>query len=77
MTVGVPTVRMGGASVPADRHDDWRDQAACSGMDVDLFYPERGATAPEAKRICRWCPVRIECLNYALRTDERYGVWGV
>ena len=38
--------------------------------------PRRAVRPREAKRICADCPVRIECLNYALRRDERYGVWG-
>jgi WhiB family redox-sensing transcriptional regulator len=41
-----------------------------------VFFPEKGGSSREAKRICSECPVRIECLNYALRRDERYGVWG-
>lgn len=57
----------------------WRDEAACSGMDVNIFYPEQGAGMPQTKRakaICARCPVRIECLNDALARNERYGVWG-
>ena len=42
----------------------------------EIFFPEKGGSSREAKRICSECPVRIECLNYALRRDERYGVWG-
>ncbi len=44
--------------------------------DPEIFFPEKGGSSREAKRICSECPVRIECLNYALRRDERYGVWG-
>jgi hypothetical protein len=47
-----------------------------SGPAAESFFPEKGGSSREAKRICADCPVRIECLNYALRRDERYGVWG-
>ncbi|HLZ39029.1 MAG TPA: WhiB family transcriptional regulator [Mycobacteriales bacterium] len=61
----------------------WQDSAACRFEDRDLFFPpdeERGRYAgfreAAAKQICRSCPVAGECLDYALRADERYGVWG-
>ncbi len=51
-------------------------KALCRTQDPELFFPEKGGSSREAKRICGGCVVRIECLNYALRRDERYGVWG-
>jgi WhiB family transcriptional regulator, redox-sensing transcriptional regulator len=54
----------------------WQDIARCRDYDPEIFFPEKGGSSREAKRICADCPVRIECLNYALRRDERYGVWG-
>lgn len=55
----------------------WREHAACKGVDPELFYPERGSQGwKEAKAICRACPVRIACLEYAIVTAERHGVWG-
>ena len=57
----------------------WREHAACRGADPDLFFPpEDGgkAQARKAKAICAACPVRIECLDYALRHGEHWGVWG-
>src|SRR5438128_11384318 len=54
----------------------WQDRARCRDYDPEVFFPEKGGSSREAKRICAECPVRIECLNYALRRDERYGVWG-
>ena len=53
-----------------------QEHALCSQTDPEDFFPEKGGSSREAKRICAECPVRIECLNYALRRDERYGVWG-
>ena len=54
----------------------WQERALCAQTDPEAFFPEKGGSTREAKRICSECPVRIECLNYALRRDERYGVWG-
>ena len=54
----------------------WQESARCRDYDPEIFFPEKGGSSREAKRICADCPVRIECLNYALRRDERYGVWG-
>src|SRR5438552_7734272 len=53
----------------------WQDRARCREYDPEIFFPEKGGSSREAKRVCAECPVRIECLNYALRRDERYGVW--
>jgi hypothetical protein len=48
----------------------------CSKVDPDTFFPEVGRNVREAKRICQDCPVRIDCLTWALDHSERYGVWG-
>jgi WhiB family transcriptional regulator, redox-sensing transcriptional regulator len=62
----------------ANRTSDWRQQARCRGADSELFYPagEDLAAAEPAKRICARCPVREPCLEYALATREKHGVWG-
>jgi len=54
----------------------WRQRAACRGVDPDVFYPVSDEDAEEAKAICRGCPVRESCLEYALANRERDGVWG-
>jgi WhiB family redox-sensing transcriptional regulator len=55
----------------------WREQAACQGMDTDLFYPtEESDLKPYIRLICARCPVRVECLNESMRVSEDYGVWG-
>lgn len=57
---------------------DWRRDAACRSVDTALFFPG-SATArqtKQAKRICAACPVRDECLTYALTAPEKYGIWG-
>ena len=59
----------------------WREDAACRDADPDLFFPV-GATGAalrqieEAKRICRSCPARIQCLAWALEVGVADGVWG-
>lgn len=44
----------------------WQDYALCQGVDPDLFFPERGASARQAKEVCRGCVVRDQCLEFAL-----------
>lgn len=55
---------------------DWRDEALCAQTDPEAFYPEKGASTREAKKVCGRCPVQAACLEYALTTDQRFGVWG-
>lgn len=55
---------------------EWRDRARCIGMDFDLFFPARGASTFEAKAVCEGCAVRAECLEFALETDQKFGIWG-
>lgn len=55
---------------------DWADRGACRGTGPAIFFPERGESVAEAKETCRGCPVRQECLDYAMVNGERFGVWG-
>ena len=54
----------------------WADNATCAQADPEAFFPERGGSVREAKRVCANCGVRAECLQWALDNDERFGVWG-
>src|SRR5580693_6296174 len=61
----------------------WQDAAACRGEDLLLFFgpdgerqPEREIRERKAKGVCAACPVRLECLNYAVSRPEKYGTWG-
>jgi WhiB family redox-sensing transcriptional regulator len=54
----------------------WQDRALCAQTDPEAFFPEKGGSTREAKRVCRSCEVRAECLEYALAHDERFGIWG-
>jgi WhiB family transcriptional regulator, redox-sensing transcriptional regulator len=58
---------------------DWT-LAACVGRDLSLFFPNTPGNSLEpaaaAAVICRACPIQAACLEHALETDERYGIWG-
>ncbi|HAX82922.1 MAG TPA: transcriptional regulator [Actinobacteria bacterium] len=54
----------------------WQDGANCTGANADLFFPERGASTRAAKAICRECGVRAACLEFAITTGEKFGIWG-
>jgi len=56
--------------------EQWQDRALCAQTDPEAFFPEKGGSTREAKRICLGCEVRDECLEYALSNDERFGIWG-
>lgn len=53
----------------------WQDEAACRGVDVEIFFTYRGGPAKPAKKICAGCEVVEECLDYAV-THRVAGVWG-
>ena len=55
---------------------EFRQHGVCAQTDPEAFYPADGQSATGAVRVCQACPVRAECLEYALRHDERFGVWG-
>jgi WhiB family redox-sensing transcriptional regulator len=54
----------------------WAADGACRGKDNAPWYPERGTSLEPARKVCAACPVRTECLAYALLVCERFGVWG-
>jgi len=71
--------------VSAQQVDDlWQARAACRGPNTVIFFPpshferkeEREAREARAKSICRACPVRRDCLDYAMRIREPHGIWG-
>lgn len=55
---------------------EWRQRAACRDSDVELFFPTTEEEAAAPKAICATCPVRDECLEWALATRQNDGVWG-
>ena len=54
----------------------WQERALGAQTDPEAFFPEKGGSTREAKRVCATCEVREECLEYALANDERFGIWG-
>jgi len=58
----------------------WMQDGACRGEDPELFFPEPGpnmlSSIAIAKGICYECPVRETCLEWAIETNQEYGVWG-
>ena len=54
----------------------WQERALCAQTDPEAFFPEKGGSTREAKRVCLTCDVRDDCLEYALDNDERFGIWG-
>lgn len=54
----------------------WRALGACRGLDPEVFFPETEEDAVVAKDICLTCDVRIACLEHALNSREKVGVWG-
>ena len=60
---------------------NWRSSAACLSADPDLFFPISSTGPAErqiarAKVICAGCPVRVQCLDFALTHDQTHGIWG-
>jgi len=67
---------LGSFAADDDEEPDWQERALCAQTDPEAFFPEKGGSTREAKRICSGCEVRAECLDYALAHDERFGIWG-
>ncbi|MGL5441656.1 MAG: WhiB family transcriptional regulator [[Mycobacterium] stephanolepidis] len=64
------------ARTAATASEDWRATGVCAQVGGDTWFPDRGGSTSDAKRVCRGCPVKGECLEWALVNDERFGVWG-
>lgn len=85
------STRQSSAAVVAEQPDEmwnvaegWQHQAACRGQDAAYFFApsyferrdQKNAREAVAKSFCARCPVRLECLEYALDAREPHGVWG-
>jgi WhiB family transcriptional regulator, redox-sensing transcriptional regulator len=78
----VPMRRFAGPT-PVAGEWDWQRHGSCRGLSSELFFPDdddsrerRRHREKQAKSICHDCPVLVECRNHAMRTPEKYGVWG-
>jgi WhiB family transcriptional regulator, redox-sensing transcriptional regulator len=76
----VDPVRLGipGLRRPEEDEDPlaWQSDSLCAQTDPEAFFPEKGGSTRDAKKICASCEVRAKCLDYALQNDERFGIWG-
>ncbi len=75
----VDPLRLGVSRAYNDFDDDplaWQADAICAQTDPEAFFPEKGGSTREAKKICGGCDVKAQCLEYALKNDERFGIWG-
>jgi WhiB family redox-sensing transcriptional regulator len=72
--LGVPGVRR--HDVDEENPLAWQTDSLCAQTDPEAFFPEKGGSTREAKKICGSCEVRTSCLEYALENDERFGIWG-
>ena len=55
---------------------EWMTRAACLGENPELWFPHESDPPDEARAICSLCPVRAECLAFAVANDVRHGMWG-
>jgi WhiB family redox-sensing transcriptional regulator len=65
-----------GDSYVSFREIEWRRLGACRGLDASIFYPDDDDDATIAKSVCEGCAVRAACLEHALASREKAGVWG-
>ncbi|WP_081882418.1 WhiB family transcriptional regulator [Cryobacterium sp. MLB-32] len=71
--LGVPGVRQ---DIGEGNPLSWQTDSLCAQTDPEAFFPEKGGSTRDAKKICASCEVRTQCLEYALANDERFGIWG-
>lgn len=70
--IGLP----GAADFDDEGELGWQTDALCAQTDPEAFFPEKGGSTRDAKKVCGACNVRSQCLEYALANDERFGIWG-
>ena len=73
-----PPVALVGAIGTNGLRPDWQAEAACHGMGNALFFADKGDNRPvaEAKAVCASCGVVEECLQWAINTGSRHGIFG-
>ncbi|TFB54069.1 WhiB family transcriptional regulator [Cryobacterium sp. Hz7] len=76
----IDPVRLGVPGVRKEAGDgdllSWQSDSLCAQTDPEAFFPEKGGSTRDAKKICSSCEVKTQCLQYALANDERFGIWG-
>ncbi len=58
--------------------EPWMQDAMCAQVDPEIFFPPVGdhGSTNAARKVCGGCDVAAECLAFALRTEQRHGIWG-
>ena len=74
--LGIPGIRSARPDEDDDNPLSWQTDALCAQTDPEAFFPEKGGSTRDAKKICTTCEVKAQCLEYALQNDERFGIWG-
>ena len=81
MTLTISEVRPAPTG-PTRLPDGWLLRAACRALPTELFFPageldeQAVEQAEDAKAVCAGCPVQVACLEYAIATNQPYGIWG-
>jgi WhiB family redox-sensing transcriptional regulator len=63
-------------AIPYDAGQTWMLDGLCRGREPSFFFPSDGVGVEHARKVCASCPVKMECLEYALRYRIEHGVWG-
>jgi WhiB family redox-sensing transcriptional regulator len=76
--LGIPGLRQRDAQLEGELDNplSWQSDSLCAQTDPEAFFPEKGGSTRDAKKICTSCEVKSQCLEYALQNDERFGIWG-
>ncbi|MCY0904936.1 WhiB family transcriptional regulator [Arthrobacter sp. H14-L1] len=76
--IGLPSrgTGFGDTDFSDDGELGWQTDALCAQTDPEAFFPEKGGSTRDAKKVCGSCNVQAQCLEYALANDERFGIWG-
>ncbi len=76
MNITTPCAEKGADVSESYLDEGWRENTLCAQTDPEVFFPKKGSSSAEAKRICDVCDVRAQCLAFALANSERFGIWG-
>lgn len=55
---------------------DWFVLGECNGLSVRWFFPERGESITEVRKVCKRCVIKTDCLEFAMDNDIQHGIWG-
>lgn len=72
-------LHLGAIYSPERTGDDreWMIDAACTQVDPEIFFPNKGGSSKQAKKICARCDVREQCLEFGLKTDRGKTLHGI